>query len=55
MIRAESNLKLSDSNSIRERMNNKSIDDLLGRYPYLFDPGSHMDGFDPIKRKDTNN
>ncbi len=53
VMRAESDLKTS--NTSLEPMDQKSIDDLLGPDPYLFDPGNHMDGFDPTKRKDTYN
>ena len=55
VVRSESNFKTSDSNFTRELMDQKSIDDLLGPDPYLFDPGNHIDGFDPTKRKGSNN
>ncbi len=55
VIRGESNFKTNESNSSRELMDKKNIDDLLGPDPYLFDPGNHMDGFDPTQRQGSNN
>ena len=39
---AKSNLKNIDSNSCREQIDEKSLDDLFGADPYLFDLANHI-------------
>ena len=53
-IRAELSVESFDSNAKTKVMDKKSIDDLLGPDPYLFDPGNHMDDFDSSKSKNKN-
>ena len=48
-IHAESNVNIGDNKINTNLMDQKSIDDLLGPDPYLFDPGNHMDEFDSSK------